>query len=93
MFGRLMDTYGRRTLFLTAYAVMGMSAYLLNSGVILGIPAVALFSFFAAVTGFAMGMGNVPYVLITEVVDAPAVSRCDRFCTFQCANLILKLES
>ncbi|ORZ40746.1 major facilitator superfamily domain-containing protein [Catenaria anguillulae PL171] len=72
--GRLLDTHGRRPLFLAAYTVMGISAFLLNTASILRIHWLALFAFFGAVTGFALGMGNVPYVLISELVDGRAVA-------------------
>ncbi|KAI9172940.1 hypothetical protein H9P43_007071 [Blastocladiella emersonii ATCC 22665] len=72
--GRLLDRWGRRPLFLAAYAVMGIAAFVLNAGTVMRAPVVALVAFFGAVTGFALGMGNVPYVLVSEVVDGPAIA-------------------
>ncbi|KAI9220381.1 major facilitator superfamily domain-containing protein [Blastocladiella britannica] len=71
--GRLLDRFGRRRMFLAAYAVMGVSAITLHIGDTFNAPIVALIAFFGALTGFALGMGNVPYVLISEVVEPRAI--------------------
>ncbi|KNE55992.1 hypothetical protein AMAG_17855, partial [Allomyces macrogynus ATCC 38327] len=72
--GRLTDAFGRRPMLLAAYATMGVAAVVLHIGALTSTPAVALAGFMGAVTGFALGMGSVPYILIAEVVDPPAVA-------------------
>ncbi|KNE58790.1 hypothetical protein AMAG_04341 [Allomyces macrogynus ATCC 38327] len=72
--GRLTDVFGRRPMLLAAYATMGVAAVVLHIGALTSTPALALAGFMGAVTGFALGMGSVPYILIAEVVDPPAIA-------------------
>ncbi|KAL7749013.1 Bifunctional purine biosynthesis protein PurH [Sorochytrium milnesiophthora] len=70
----LLDKFGRKRLFMIAFVIMGVSATMLTIGMQLHAPALSLAAFFGAVTGFATGMGNVPYIVIGELVDANAIA-------------------
>ncbi|KAI9249219.1 general substrate transporter [Phascolomyces articulosus] len=71
----LMDRVGRRTLFLVSSSMMAVMSILLGWSIEAAgqdkISAAAIIGFVAA---FAIGLGPIPFLMIPELVDTPAVS-------------------
>ncbi|KAI9493677.1 major facilitator superfamily domain-containing protein [Zychaea mexicana] len=71
----LMDRVGRRTLFLASSSMMSVMSILLGWSIEAAgqdkVSAAAIIGFVAA---FAIGLGPIPFLMIPELVDTPAVS-------------------
>jgi MFS family permease len=66
----LADKLGRKVCLLSSLAIMGTSSLLLAVGIIKSIPVLAVLLF---VSGFAVGLGPVPFILASELVGPDAV--------------------
>ncbi|ORZ41502.1 major facilitator superfamily domain-containing protein [Catenaria anguillulae PL171] len=71
--GLVIDKFGRRPLILFAMIGMSVSAMLFTVSVIIKVPVLTMITFVAAVTIFAVGLSNVPFILMAEVVEPVAV--------------------
>lgn len=71
----LMDRTGRRSLFLfSACSMMVMSLLLASSITVPERDKVAAFAIVGYVAAYAIGLGPIPFLMIPELVDTPAVS-------------------
>ncbi|KAI9137034.1 general substrate transporter [Paraphysoderma sedebokerense] len=71
--GLLLDRLGRRKLLLTSVTIMGIGMLVVPIGMIVSVGGLAFTGVVLVITGFAIGMGNIPFVLIGELVDVKAI--------------------
>lgn len=69
----LPDRFGRKTMILVSIAGMGTSSVLLGIGIRGGIPVLSAIATLLFVASFSTGLGPVPFILSSELVDADAV--------------------
>ncbi|KAJ3149757.1 hypothetical protein HDU89_003514 [Geranomyces variabilis] len=72
----LIDTLGRRTLLLTSEAAMAFcaAAIFVANNVMLSPPAIVGFFLIAFVGSFAIGLGAIPWIILPELLPAPAIT-------------------
>ncbi|KAL0091232.1 general substrate transporter [Phycomyces blakesleeanus] len=70
----LMDRAGRRTLFLTSCGLMSSMSLLLGWSIETGHEITSACAIIGFVAAFAIGLGAIPFLMIPEIVEAPAVS-------------------
>ena len=70
----LTDRLGRRTCLLMSVAVMGISSLFIGVGIAKHIPVMSGTAVVTFVAGFALGLGPIPFILSSELVNADAVS-------------------
>jgi SP family facilitated glucose transporter-like MFS transporter 1 len=70
----LMDKAGRRTLFLLSTASMTVTAFLLGWSIEHNQNVVSVIAILGYVATFALGLGPIPFLMVPELVDTPAVS-------------------
>ncbi|ORX84201.1 monosaccharide transporter [Basidiobolus meristosporus CBS 931.73] len=70
----LIDRLGRKILVLTSLAGMTIFHVILLLGIQLDIPAMVIVGVFAFVLSFAIGMGPIPFLIISELIPTHAVS-------------------
>ncbi|KAI9179677.1 Bifunctional purine biosynthesis protein PurH [Blastocladiella emersonii ATCC 22665] len=71
--GLIVDRLGRRPLILVTMAGMALFAALFTVSVIVDAPVMSMIMFVAAVSIFALGLSNVPFILVAEVVPGNAI--------------------
>ncbi|KAL6703895.1 Bifunctional purine biosynthesis protein PurH [Coniothyrium glycines] len=69
----LADKLGRKVCLLSSLLVMGTSSLLLAFGIIKAIPILSAVAVLLFVSGFALGLGPVPFILASELVGPDAV--------------------
>lgn len=69
----LADKLGRKACLLSSLVVMGTSSLLLAIGIIKAIPILSAVAVLLFVSGFALGLGPVPFILASELVGPDAV--------------------
>lgn len=69
----LADRLGRKTCLLNSLAGMGISSLLLAIGIIKSIPILSAVAVLLFVASFGLGLGPVPFILASELVDPDAV--------------------
>ncbi|KAF1937477.1 hypothetical protein EJ02DRAFT_356736 [Clathrospora elynae] len=69
----LADKLGRKICLLSSLAIMGTSSLLLAIGIIKSIPVLSAVAVLLFVSGFAVGLGPVPFILASELVGPDAV--------------------
>ncbi|KAF2757677.1 vacuolar protein sorting-associated protein 73 [Pseudovirgaria hyperparasitica] len=69
----LVDRLGRKVCILNSIFVMGASSLLLAIGIIKSIKILSAVAVLLFVSGFALGLGPVPFILASELVDPEAV--------------------
>ncbi|KNG45734.1 vacuolar protein sorting-associated protein 73 [Stemphylium lycopersici] len=69
----LADKLGRKVCLLSSLAIMGTSSLLLAVGIIKSIPVLSAVAVLLFVSGFAVGLGPVPFILASELVGPDAV--------------------
>jgi MFS family permease len=69
----LADKLGRKVCLLSSLAIMGTSSLLLAIGIIKSIPVLSAVAVLLFVSGFAVGLGPVPFLLASELVGPDAV--------------------
>lgn len=69
----LADKLGRKVCLLSSLAIMGSSSLLLAIGIIKAIPVLSAIAVLLFVSGFAVGLGPVPFILASELVGPDAV--------------------
>jgi MFS family permease len=69
----LVDKLGRKACLLNSITVMGISALLLGIGILRSIQVLSAVAVLLFVGGFALGLGPVPFILASELVDSEAV--------------------
>ncbi|OCF30610.1 vacuolar membrane protein [Kwoniella heveanensis BCC8398] len=69
----LMDRLGRKTLLLMSIAGMAINSTLLAIGLNDHHQALSAFSIIAFIASFSVGLGPVPFLLVSELVPSPAV--------------------
>ncbi|KAL7423213.1 Bifunctional purine biosynthesis protein PurH [Cryptotrichosporon argae] len=69
----LVDRVGRRTLFLVSAALMGAMSLLLAFGLNYHLRVLSAFAIVAFIASFALGLGPVPWLIISELVPPHAV--------------------
>ncbi|KAF2220926.1 general substrate transporter [Elsinoe ampelina] len=69
----LTDRFGRKTCLIVSISVMGVSSLLLGIGIQRHIPVLSAVSVVTYVVGFALGLGPIPFILSSELVNAEAV--------------------
>ncbi|KAF1833395.1 hypothetical protein BDW02DRAFT_589699 [Decorospora gaudefroyi] len=69
----LADKLGRKVCLLSSLAIMGTSSLLLAIGIIKSIPVLSAVAVLLFVSGFAVGLGPVPFILASELVGPDAV--------------------
>lgn len=69
----LPDKIGRKTCLLTSIAGMGTSSLLLAIGIMKSIPILSALAVLAFVSSFGIGLGPIPFILSSELVDSRAV--------------------
>jgi len=69
----LADKLGRKICLLSSLAIMGTSSLLLAIGIIKAIPVLSAVAVLLFVSGFAVGLGPVPFILASELVGPDAV--------------------
>ncbi|KAI9224457.1 general substrate transporter [Blastocladiella britannica] len=72
--GLIVDRFGRRPLILGTMAAMSLCAALFTVSVVIKAPVMSIIMFVGAVTVFALGLSNVPFILMGEVTDARSVA-------------------
>ncbi|CAK7896443.1 vacuolar protein sorting-associated protein 73 [[Candida] anglica] len=65
----LIDKLGRKPLLLSSVTVMGLSSILMGIGIITGSPVVSIIGTFSYVSFFAIGLGPIPFLLVSEVTQ------------------------
>ncbi|KAI8885825.1 general substrate transporter [Backusella circina FSU 941] len=70
----LMDKAGRRTLFLLSTASMTVTAFLLGWSIEHKQDVISVIAILGYVATFALGLGPIPFLMVPELVDTPAVS-------------------
>jgi MFS family permease len=70
----LMDKVGRRSLFLVSACLMASMSILLGWSISYGFDKTSLIAILAFVASFAIGIGPIPFLMIPELVETPAVS-------------------
>lgn len=68
----LVDRLGRKTCLLNSLAGMGISSLLLAIGIIKSIPVLSAVAVLLFVASFGLGLGPVPFILASELVDSEA---------------------
>jgi MFS family permease len=68
----LVDKLGRKTCILNSIAGMGISSLLLAIGIIKSIPVLSAVAVLLFVASFGLGLGPVPFILASELVDSDA---------------------
>ncbi|KAF4554820.1 Sugar (and other) transporter-like protein 13 [Elsinoe fawcettii] len=69
----LTDKFGRKTCLIMSLAVMGVSSLLLGIAIQKHISILSAVSVVTFVAGFALGLGPIPFILSSELVNAEAV--------------------
>ena len=69
----LADKIGRKACLLLSIGGMGSSSFLLALGLIYKVSALSIIATFLFVSSFGVGLGPVPFILASELVDAEAV--------------------
>ena len=69
----LADKIGRKPCLLISIGGMGTGSFLLGMGLIHNVPALSVFATFLFVASFGVGLGPVPFILASELVDSEAV--------------------
>ncbi|WWD04751.1 hypothetical protein V865_002822 [Kwoniella europaea PYCC6329] len=69
----LMDRLGRKTLLLASIAGMGITSTLLAVGLNGGHQTLSAFSIVTFIASFSIGLGPVPFLLVSELVPPPAI--------------------
>lgn len=69
----LVDKLGRKMCLLLSIAGMGTMSVMLGIGIMRHIPLVSATAVVLFVASFGLGLGPVPFILASELVDAPAV--------------------
>lgn len=69
----LVDKLGRKTCLLMSISGMGTSSVLLAFGIMRSIPILSAVAVLTFVASFGLGLGPVPFILASELVDANAV--------------------
>jgi len=69
----LADKIGRKPCLLLSISGMGAGSSLLAIGLTYDVPALSVFATFLFVTSFGVGLGPVPFILASELVDSEAV--------------------
>ncbi|KAL6158194.1 GTP cyclohydrolase II [Exserohilum turcicum] len=69
----LADKLGRKVCLLSSLAIMGTSSLVLAVGIIRSIPVMSAVAVLLFVSGFAVGLGPVPFILASELVGPDAV--------------------
>ncbi|KAH8724173.1 hypothetical protein GQ44DRAFT_618848 [Phaeosphaeriaceae sp. PMI808] len=68
----LVDRLGRKTCLLNSLGGMGVSSFLLAIGIIRSIPMLSAVAVLLFVASFGLGLGPVPFILASEMVDSDA---------------------
>jgi len=68
----LADKIGRKPCLLFSISGMGIGSFLLAMGLIHEVPGLSVFATFLFVISFALGLGPVPFILASELVDSEA---------------------
>lgn len=69
----LADKIGRKPCLLLSISGMGTGSFLLAMGLIYNVPALSVFATFLFVASFGVGLGPIPFILASELVDSEAV--------------------
>ncbi|WWC88785.1 uncharacterized protein L201_003698 [Kwoniella dendrophila CBS 6074] len=69
----LMDRLGRKTLLLASIAGMGITSTLLAVALDNGHRTLSAFSIISFIAAFSIGLGPVPFLLVSELVPSPAI--------------------
>ncbi|KAI9802691.1 MAG: hypothetical protein M1825_002713 [Sarcosagium campestre] len=69
----LADRLGRKVCLLLSIAGMGLNAFLLAISIIFSIPVLSMIAAILFVASFAVGLGPVPFILASELVEKEAV--------------------
>jgi MFS family permease len=69
----LADKIGRKPCLLLSISGMGTGSLLLAIGLIYNVPALSVFATFLFVASFGVGLGPIPFILASELVDSEAV--------------------
>ena len=70
----LTDRLGRKTCLLMSVSVMGISSLFIGLGIAQHIPIMSGVAVVVFVAGFALGLGPIPFILSSELVNAEAVA-------------------
>ncbi|KAI8638694.1 general substrate transporter [Parasitella parasitica] len=70
----LMDKVGRRSLFLVSASLMASMSMLLGWSISYGFDKTSVAAILGFVASFAIGIGPIPFLMIPELVETPAVS-------------------
>ena len=73
------ERHGRKPLLLWSIASMGISSLFLGLGIVYSWRLICVISSFAFVAGFSIGLGPIPFLIISEFVDAEGVSAGQSF--------------
>jgi MFS family permease len=68
----LADKIGRKPCLLFSISGMGIGSFLLAMGLIHEVPGLSVFATFLFVVSFGLGLGPVPFILASELVDSNA---------------------
>ncbi|ODQ77562.1 hypothetical protein BABINDRAFT_163300 [Babjeviella inositovora NRRL Y-12698] len=67
--GTLLDRLGRRPLLLLSVSAMGLALLFMAVGIVQQIPSLVIFATFSYVSSFAIGLGPIPFLIISEVTQ------------------------
>uniref|UniRef100_A0A0S1MIY9 Major facilitator superfamily (MFS) profile domain-containing protein n=1 Tax=Phakopsora pachyrhizi TaxID=170000 RepID=A0A0S1MIY9_PHAPC len=70
----LIDRLGRRPLLLISSTMMALSSFILGHSINLGLAIPSSLAIVIFVAGFSLGLGPVPFVILSEVVPNHAIS-------------------
>jgi MFS family permease len=73
------ERHGRKPLLLWSISSMGVSSLFLGLGIVYSWRLICVIASFAFVAGFSIGLGPIPFLIISEFVDAEGVSAGQSF--------------
>ncbi|GMM38344.1 Vvs1 protein [Saccharomycopsis crataegensis] len=77
----VVDRAGRRPLLIGSVSIMGIACLLTVQGIVGEHPYVTVFAIFSYIAAFAMGLGPIPFLLISEVTQLQATTVAQSFGT------------
>lgn len=75
------DEYGRKPCLITSVSIMAAASALMAIGIVFSISVLSVLATFVYVAAFAIGLGPIPFLLISEVTQEEAISTAQSYGT------------